>query len=552
MQDNFNCLSCGIVLPDGAQFCPSCGTKQKPLTCVSCGESLPGSAKFCIGCGSAVGRSGVPRERPPISAVALGARFYDDVRDGFLDGFEQLLGDLESIDDVLQQVTDDRLGRTLEQGLRRVLRLAAEAAGAGNDLAVSRAYDEILARVQGERRVIESEVQAVHSAALRAKGAEKGFVDTVLSASKSERVRKAAAMGSVFGGFGAAAGAFLGGIFDQVDTEQEAARSTQTVIDGIERLQGLVSDLWDSVYDGLVEALSLAGVGAMTRREVADAVARYNELVGEAESCSDREPQAAIGLLRRARDLMPGEPYPIISIAAIQCFGLHDYQGALSTIGQLPPLRHSERGSVVAKHSIEATCSAASGDIDRARSLLAQSLNLAESLNLAPEARQQVLLHAAELEAEYGDRGSAYAALEAAASGGMPPVWALESDALVAAFGSDAIREFFEPEGKVLWAVDFGRDNCDIVLVNCAATELVIEKIYFKVARASGSPAYFTIEQPFELEANSYLRFERAVTVEAAAAMELNASVYLNIGHGVEVVQVPGVTFEAIRHMLAD
>ena len=57
------CKNCGIMLKDGAKFCPSCGSPveaadaapaqpaESTVKCPSCGTDVKQGAKFCPGCG---------------------------------------------------------------------------------------------------------------------------------------------------------------------------------------------------------------------------------------------------------------------------------------------------------------------------------------------------------------------------------------------------------------------------------------------------------------------------------------------------------------------
>lgn len=45
------CTNCGTPLPEGAGFCPKCGTKVETFCCPSCGKELDFGADFCIYCG---------------------------------------------------------------------------------------------------------------------------------------------------------------------------------------------------------------------------------------------------------------------------------------------------------------------------------------------------------------------------------------------------------------------------------------------------------------------------------------------------------------------
>jgi len=49
------CLQCGSAIPEGAKFCPGCGTPVNLAKfCANCGEKLDASARFCPSCGAKV------------------------------------------------------------------------------------------------------------------------------------------------------------------------------------------------------------------------------------------------------------------------------------------------------------------------------------------------------------------------------------------------------------------------------------------------------------------------------------------------------------------
>lgn len=54
-----NCTHCHSEVPEGAQFCPDCGTKQAAdgLTCIHCEGLNPIDADFCIHCGEDIENS---------------------------------------------------------------------------------------------------------------------------------------------------------------------------------------------------------------------------------------------------------------------------------------------------------------------------------------------------------------------------------------------------------------------------------------------------------------------------------------------------------------
>ncbi len=57
---NMFCHNCGNKLPEGAEFCISCGAKiqdSTPNVCTACGMELPDDAEFCSGCGKSVSRA---------------------------------------------------------------------------------------------------------------------------------------------------------------------------------------------------------------------------------------------------------------------------------------------------------------------------------------------------------------------------------------------------------------------------------------------------------------------------------------------------------------
>ena len=78
-----HCGFCGAAIPEGSQFCPSCGKRTQPeaqRTCGNCGEPLRPGLKFCTSCGTAVGS--VPFQPPmsaptPVPTAGPQQRLYD-------------------------------------------------------------------------------------------------------------------------------------------------------------------------------------------------------------------------------------------------------------------------------------------------------------------------------------------------------------------------------------------------------------------------------------------------------------------------------------------
>lgn len=62
------CIQCSCDLPDGARFCPECGTAQ-PLTCPACGTAVTASARFCHECGQGLQARPQPQQSPPLTAA---------------------------------------------------------------------------------------------------------------------------------------------------------------------------------------------------------------------------------------------------------------------------------------------------------------------------------------------------------------------------------------------------------------------------------------------------------------------------------------------------
>lgn len=63
------CTNCGTPLPEGAGFCPKCGTKVEVLHCPSCGKELDFGVDFCIYCGQRL-KEGAPAAEPEQEASA--------------------------------------------------------------------------------------------------------------------------------------------------------------------------------------------------------------------------------------------------------------------------------------------------------------------------------------------------------------------------------------------------------------------------------------------------------------------------------------------------
>jgi hypothetical protein len=61
------CPSCRVDAPQGARFCPACGSAM-PGACAACGQATPAGARFCPSCGT-IPRSSLPRSLAPLHAV---------------------------------------------------------------------------------------------------------------------------------------------------------------------------------------------------------------------------------------------------------------------------------------------------------------------------------------------------------------------------------------------------------------------------------------------------------------------------------------------------
>ena len=64
------CLTCGEAVPNGARFCPTCGTPVAPSGCSACGEALTPGARFCASCGAPIDGAARPVAATPTPAVA--------------------------------------------------------------------------------------------------------------------------------------------------------------------------------------------------------------------------------------------------------------------------------------------------------------------------------------------------------------------------------------------------------------------------------------------------------------------------------------------------
>ncbi len=66
-----NCTNCGAAMPDGAKFCPMCGTRApepaKKKFCTTCGSPIESGALFCEVCGTKVETPApAPAPQPPL------------------------------------------------------------------------------------------------------------------------------------------------------------------------------------------------------------------------------------------------------------------------------------------------------------------------------------------------------------------------------------------------------------------------------------------------------------------------------------------------------
>jgi class 3 adenylate cyclase/tetratricopeptide (TPR) repeat protein len=122
------CGSCGSPTPDGAWFCPQCGSPQS-LACRACGRDLTAGARFCGWCGAAV--SGAPRPDAPVAEAGrasagplpVAERRVTSILFGDLVGFTALseVRDAEEVRELLSEYfqhsreTVARYGGTIEK-----------------------------------------------------------------------------------------------------------------------------------------------------------------------------------------------------------------------------------------------------------------------------------------------------------------------------------------------------------------------------------------------------------------------------------------------------
>lgn len=59
-----SCRECGESVPEGAEYCPACGTEQPSqeptpaTTCPDCGAAVSEGAKYCSSCGAELAAAG--------------------------------------------------------------------------------------------------------------------------------------------------------------------------------------------------------------------------------------------------------------------------------------------------------------------------------------------------------------------------------------------------------------------------------------------------------------------------------------------------------------
>ena len=116
------CSQCGGSAPDGARFCPQCGSSLE-RTCTACGSSLVAGARFCAQCGTPVAAEAEP-DAAPDRAVRTGSeRKIVSVLFADLVGFTTLAEgrDHEAVRELLSRYFDQcqevigRYGGTVEK-----------------------------------------------------------------------------------------------------------------------------------------------------------------------------------------------------------------------------------------------------------------------------------------------------------------------------------------------------------------------------------------------------------------------------------------------------
>src|SRR4029077_4347973 len=77
--DPLTCVGCGRDLPEGAAFCPACGTRQGAAACDACGAELTPGAAFCFRCGSPVAGQAAPAAAPRAAERRLSSILFADL-----------------------------------------------------------------------------------------------------------------------------------------------------------------------------------------------------------------------------------------------------------------------------------------------------------------------------------------------------------------------------------------------------------------------------------------------------------------------------------------
>nr|WP_325196468.1 zinc ribbon domain-containing protein [uncultured Oscillibacter sp.] len=76
------CVACGAELPEGAGFCPHCGTKVVIPRCPACGKELDFGVSFCMYCGQQLKKddteTGSENEEASVENCGLKSAFEAD------------------------------------------------------------------------------------------------------------------------------------------------------------------------------------------------------------------------------------------------------------------------------------------------------------------------------------------------------------------------------------------------------------------------------------------------------------------------------------------
>ncbi len=273
------CRCCDNELRSDWKLCPHCGTPPSPIC--ACGENLVASWKLCPFCGAAVGTAGPvrtplqdaarPTTRADVDLVAswrLRALFDEVWMTSCRDVFAGIR-DADGLSPVLSAREPARLVGACGMGLVGIARLEAEP---GLPLGFRRAAPVAGARKVEFLRSLSDASAALQQATLEVRalklpeGTAAGVLHGAIQANDPRTEAGAGALGGallgtfILPGVGTAIGGALGAWVGQNQAEGRSQPILERYDTAAERMLHAVDELFDIVWDALVEAATPEGL----------------------------------------------------------------------------------------------------------------------------------------------------------------------------------------------------------------------------------------------------------------------------------------------------